>query len=511
MKINESQVMFNAQHSKQTTQDHLQSSTNIGPPNSRIEQPIQGVIDLSYNAQMRAEDETNVEASSRVESGLNQSAYQKSHTTHAITQTSIGLAATVQNIAINDNHVPLLAPAKSIAYSEVAQLNIQTSNQANRDSMNPSAQISIKEQYSFSQDEQLHVGTQGRVTTQDGREIDFMLQLDMNRSFALEESLHIQRSQRQLMDPLVINLNGGAASLTSHSFSFDLNADGKEEQISFVGSGSGFLAIDNNGDGRINDGSELFGTGSKDGFSDLAQYDLDNNKWIDENDDIFNKLKVWTKDASGQDHLISLKDAGVGAIYLGSASSSFDLRDAENNLLGQVKRSGVFLTERGEVASIQEIDIAIREDATAQITHKEGIELQISDWRDEQPAINNQRLNLDINVANEPIFEQKDDLPTLIDILFPTPGSKYDYSSKVYQASHSEINTTTLSSKTTTDIVTPQANPTIFIDQSSLLSLQDLGNQTQTQIDVDQEKFTHLKAIIESLHKQHTKQYVKDT
>ena len=49
-----------------------------------------------------------------------------------------------------------------------------------------------------------------------------------------------------------------------------------------LGSGSGFLALDKNGNGKIDDGSELFGTKSGDGFADLAEYDSDGNGWIDE-------------------------------------------------------------------------------------------------------------------------------------------------------------------------------------------------------------------------------------
>mgnify|MGYP000465316364 CR=1 FL=1 len=48
--------------------------------------------------------------------------------------------------------------------------------------------------------------------------------------------------------------------------------------------GSGYLALNKNGDGVINDGSELFGTASGDGFYDLSMYDEDGNGWIDEND-----------------------------------------------------------------------------------------------------------------------------------------------------------------------------------------------------------------------------------
>ena len=64
------------------------------------------------------------------------------------------------------------------------------------------------------------------------------------------------------------------AEVSDQTFYFDLDADGKEEEISVL-NGSGYLALDKNGDGTINDGSELFGTRNGDGFADLAQYDED--------------------------------------------------------------------------------------------------------------------------------------------------------------------------------------------------------------------------------------------
>ncbi len=86
--------------------------------------------------------------------------------------------------------------------------------------------------------------------------------------------------------------------------------------MNLLKSGSGFLGLDSNNNGRIDNGKELFGTQSGDGFADLARYDSDGNGWIDEGDPVYARLKVWLKDASGADKVISLADAGVGAIYL---------------------------------------------------------------------------------------------------------------------------------------------------------------------------------------------------
>ena len=161
-------------------------------------------------------------------------------------------------------------------------------------------------------------------------------------------------------DPLIINLDSNIATVSDQKFLFDLDSDGKSEEISFAGKGSGFLALDKNGDGKINDGSELFGTGSGDGFADLAKYDRDVNGWIDENDDIFDKLRVWTKDEKGRDVLIDLKRADVGAIYLGNANTQFSLKDDENKLNGEIKKTGIYLKEStGSVGTLNHVDLAI--------------------------------------------------------------------------------------------------------------------------------------------------------
>ena len=74
--------------------------------------------------------------------------------------------------------------------------------------------------------------------------------------------------------------------------------------------------MDRNGDGKINDGSELFGTKSGDGFKDLASYDADGNGWIDENDAIFSQLKIWTKDEDGKDKLICTEKTRMLVQYI---------------------------------------------------------------------------------------------------------------------------------------------------------------------------------------------------
>ncbi|MFN3611070.1 hypothetical protein [Tepidimonas sp.] len=197
----------------------------------------------------------------------------------------------------------------------------------------------------------------GRVVLTDGRTIDFRLGLQLQSSSVDVRTLSLRAGDAalRLKDPLVLSLDGAAPSLTDTRFVFDLDADGTAESMAFVASGSGFLALDRNGNGAIDDGRELFGATSGDGFADLAALDSDGNGWIDAADPAFGQLRVWTRDgADGGDRLQTLAQAGVGALYLGRIATPFALGDA-----GRLRSSGLYLTEAGTARTLQQIDLAV--------------------------------------------------------------------------------------------------------------------------------------------------------
>ncbi|MBK1647913.1 hypothetical protein [Rhabdochromatium marinum] len=253
--------------------------------------------------------------------------------------------------------------AQQNAEATAAELN-RLHNQANAGSAeNQSAGFSIEYDYyeRHYEAESTQFSAQGQVITADGQTIDIGVELNMSREFLREQSVSIRAgdTKPKLKDPLVLNFNGNAAELTSTRFEFDIDSDGRADQIAFVGPDSGFLALDRNADGKINDGRELFGPSTGAGFAELAEYDDDGNGWIDENDSIYKDLRIWSKTADGQDQLVGLGERGVGAIYLGHVTSPFELKDQDNNLLGQVRSSGVFLSEQGASGTVQQIDLAV--------------------------------------------------------------------------------------------------------------------------------------------------------
>ncbi len=224
--------------------------------------------------------------------------------------------------------------------------------------------ISAMTTRTFQEKESTAVTTQGTIETQDGRQINFGMHLSMERTFMSEETTAGEIATHQLTDPLVIQFEDGPPSFSDKVFSFDLTGDGKEETLHSLGKGSGFLAFDANGDGKINDGTELFGTKSGNGFADLAKYDEDGNGWIDENDSIFSKLSVWRPETKGQrGYSKGLLDSNVGAIFLGQTQSKHTIADEKGGVKGVIRSTGMFVKESGETGHVFQMDLAKIKDA----------------------------------------------------------------------------------------------------------------------------------------------------
>lgn len=217
--------------------------------------------------------------------------------------------------------------------------------------------MSYERYSSYTEMEMSNFSAQGMVRTADGCEINFQVELNMFRSFHAES--YVSYSIGAPKDPLVLNFAGTAAELSDMKFKFDLFGNGEEIDMRSLQPGSGFLVFDRNGDGKANDGRELFGAVTGNGFAELAALDEDGNGWIDEGDSAFSSLYIWSRDANGNDTMTSLKEAGVGALALTYANTPFSLKDASNRLLGQITDTSVFLTEKGGVGTVQKVDVVV--------------------------------------------------------------------------------------------------------------------------------------------------------
>lgn len=198
---------------------------------------------------------------------------------------------------------------------------------------------------------------QGIIKTSDGREVMLDLNFNVDQEVVQHSSFQLRMGEA-LKDPLVINFEGGLASFTSRNMSFDLDLDGTIDSIKMLSGNCGYLALDKNRNGIIDDGRELFGPQTDHGYEELASYDEDGNGWIDEGDTIFNHLKIWYHDKEGISHLVALTEKNVGAIYLGHIETEMNLY-AQNEIAGKLRNSGLVLLENGESRIMQELDIKI--------------------------------------------------------------------------------------------------------------------------------------------------------
>lgn len=211
---------------------------------------------------------------------------------------------------------------------------------------------------SYAESEQLSFQAEGTVHTADGQTVNFSISLQMQRSYSATIDLSMGSAAAPApRDPLVINFGGNAGQLSDQRFAFDLNQDGAPESMRLPGQGSGLLVFDKNGNGQLDNAGELFGPGSGDGFSDLAALDSDGNGWVDSGDDAFSRLGVMSAaDAAGA-KVRSLSSLGIGALGTSRIDTPFSLKDAGNGLLGQIRATGVYLTESGQAGTVQQIDV----------------------------------------------------------------------------------------------------------------------------------------------------------
>lgn len=200
--------------------------------------------------------------------------------------------------------------------------------------------------------EYLHISASGTLRIADSREIAFSLDLSFTHL-----SLTAEASQAE--DPLVINLDGTPAKLSDITMRLDLDGDGVTEEIPFVIAGKAFLVYDKNGDGVVNDGRELFGPATGQGFSELAALDDDQNGRIDSGDNAFSSLRLWQLASEGYFTLTPLLAAGVDALGLQAGETPILLTDSAGQPTGQIARTGFFYTHDGAAGTVQQVNLFI--------------------------------------------------------------------------------------------------------------------------------------------------------
>jgi hypothetical protein len=173
------------------------------------------------------------------------------------------------------------------------------------------------------------------------------------------------------LTPMALDLNGDGVQtlgLTS-GVKFDLGATGNNALVGWVSGNDGLLARDLNGDGQINDGSELFGSATQltsggkaaDGYVALSKLDSNQDGKITQADAGFNSLNVW-QDANSdgqtqQGELKSLSSLGITELNLDAQATG---TSNNGNVIGL---ESSYQTQDGQTHAMADVWLVTTDDA----------------------------------------------------------------------------------------------------------------------------------------------------
>ena len=236
-------------------------------------------------------------------------------------------------------------------------------------------------------------------------------------------------------DPLVLDLDGDGAINTVNlglGVNFDLDGDHFAEKTSWVSSQDGFLVLDINGNGSIDNGGELFGTDTliektqtkaSDGFVALAQHDDNDDKVINDQDAIFDRLKIWQdKNGDGISQHTELSGlSGHGIYEISTSAKLVDIKD--DNQVIHVNQ-GAFKQSKGGIDTTGVAETLLFEVDTSNTVHvNKGIQNGLSQELLRLPDLKGYGTVKNLRIA---IQEDKTGvLKTLVESFVHTPKEKH--------------------------------------------------------------------------------------
>lgn len=187
--------------------------------------------------------------------------------------------------------------------------------------------------------------------------------------------LHFNKSGTYgAMTALIFDLDGDgikSRQLKKSDAWFDVDGNGMRDDVSWTGQGDGFLVIDRNGNGRVDDGSELSlhaeAHNARTSFAALGTLDSNRDGIISALDARFSKLKIWrdlnSNGVTDAGELLGLDDLGIVSINLNSQS-----RDGQSKIGRDLLLSSSFFTRSdGSTGSVGDVALGFKHNGGAPV------------------------------------------------------------------------------------------------------------------------------------------------
>ncbi|MCG8432394.1 MAG: hypothetical protein MJA83_00005, partial [Gammaproteobacteria bacterium] len=217
--------------------------------------------------------------------------------------------------------------------------------------------------------------------------------------------------------PLVFDLDDDGYDLISFADSavyFDLDADGFAERTAWVSPDDGLLALDRDGNGRIDDVTELFGVEQvrpiataeelpeESGFDKLALLDSNADGVIDSSDAQFAELVVWQDQNSDGEtdagELRTLSELGITSIDLGF------IRQVETQGQSFVADHSTFTFSSGSTGQVADIFFAA--DTFDTIERLGDLEIDLGTQNLPYLIGSGEASDLDVAMTRDPLLKQ---------------------------------------------------------------------------------------------------------
>ena len=234
------------------------------------------------------------------------------------------------------------------------------------------------------------------------------LSSDQHTAFSVEQVKYLT-----LGTPIILDLNGdGVKTLSiSSGVKFDLFAEGQSINTGWVSSGDGLLVLDRNGDGVINNGTELFGSSTQlangqkapDGYAALRELDSNGDGIISADDALFAELRVWVDSNSDgineSGEVKTLASLGITSI---NARAAVNLSTDNGNLIGLTSS---YETADGATHAAADVwFVADKSSATSLSTDAASLDQAIAALGTSSAAFVETPLDADVQLAEVPVF-----------------------------------------------------------------------------------------------------------